>query len=63
MSGTQAKIVASILIEMAPVFKDCPKSAVRITELAQFAFNAHKAIEALAAEVKRLQSTKRPSHD
>jgi hypothetical protein len=61
MSGTNAKLVASALIEMVPIFKDNPKIATRMTELAQFAFNAHKVVEALSAEVKRLQLTESPT--
>ncbi len=55
-AGQNSLLVSQALMTMVKVFKDDPKTGKTFTELAQFAFNAHKGIEALAAEVERLQA-------
>lgn len=60
VAGQNSKLVSQVLMEMVSLFKDGdPKTGSRLTDLAQFAFNAHKGIDALAAEVERLQQADR----
>lgn len=56
MAGQNANLAAQSLMELAKVCGDEPTLHRTLVHLAEFAFNAHKAVEALAAEVERLQA-------